>query len=147
MAERVFRESERLMAVPEFERRIAAPSPSDAARVRRVLSERLGAAIPKSHLTAQEVDVLAAVLLTDSEESYGYELARLCGAPTGSMYKVLARLEQSGLVHSRDEDPDIAEAEGRPARRLYSLSSAGEAELARWRAAQLTRSPSARFLT
>jgi DNA-binding PadR family transcriptional regulator len=97
-------------------------------------------------LSAQEADVLAAILETPSEVSYGYKLARLCSAPTGSIYKVLSRLEVDGLVCSEDEPRHRAESEGRPQRRLYSLTGSGEAALALWRARRLRRSASSRLL-
>jgi PadR family transcriptional regulator PadR len=100
----------------------------------------------RPRLTPQQAEVMAAVLESDAEEGYGYELARACNAPTGSMYKVLRRLEERGLVQSRLEDADAAEAGGRPQRRLYALTKSGESELARWRAGRLMRSPSARLL-
>lgn len=48
----------------------------------------------------------------------------------GTLYKALARLEDAGLLSSRWEDPAVAEAEGRPRRRLYRVTSAGQAALA-----------------
>src|ERR687893_175009 len=41
----------------------------------------------------------------------------------GTLYKALSRLEASGLLASRWEDP--AAAEGRPRRRLYELTARG----------------------
>ncbi len=48
----------------------------------------------------------------------------------GTLYKALGRLEQGGLLESRWEDPEVAEAEGRPRRRLYRVTSSGQAALA-----------------
>ena len=42
----------------------------------------------------------------------------------GTLYKALGRLEEFGLLTSRWED--AAAAEGRPRRRLYELTGAGE---------------------
>lgn len=133
---RVISESERLMS--------SLPLPSDGYRAPTAELDALRG-LEESCLTRQEVDVLAAVLEAETEESYGYELSRTCSAPTGSMYRVLGRLEHAGLVRSRPEAADVADAEGRPQRRLYSLTSKGESELARWRAVELRRSPSARL--
>jgi DNA-binding PadR family transcriptional regulator len=47
----------------------------------------------------------------------------------GTLYKALARLEGRGLLASRWEDPDIAVAAGRPRRRLYQVTGAGELAL------------------
>jgi DNA-binding PadR family transcriptional regulator len=45
----------------------------------------------------------------------------------GTLYKALARLEDSGLLVSRWEDAEVAVAEGRPRRRLYRITTAGQA--------------------
>ena len=44
----------------------------------------------------------------------------------GTLYRALDRLEQAGLLASRWEDPFVAADEGRPRRRLYRLTAAGE---------------------
>jgi PadR family transcriptional regulator len=48
----------------------------------------------------------------------------------GTLYKALARLEKAGLLASCWEDPLVAAEEGRPRRRLYEVTSAGERALA-----------------
>jgi DNA-binding PadR family transcriptional regulator len=55
--------------------------------------------------------------------------ARLLTA-RGTLYKALDRLERRGLLASRWEDADIAMSEGRPRRRLYRVTAAGESALA-----------------
>jgi PadR family transcriptional regulator PadR len=61
----------------------------------------------------------------------------------GTLYKALGRLEDAGLLRSAWEDADVAVAEGRPRRRLYEVTGAGERALAAWRAQQARlRSPS-----
>lgn len=47
----------------------------------------------------------------------------------GTLYKALDRLRKSGLLESEWEDPAIAAQEGRPRRRFYSVTAAGEAAL------------------
>jgi DNA-binding PadR family transcriptional regulator len=47
----------------------------------------------------------------------------------GTLYKALGRMEAAGLLESRWEEPDVALAEGRPRRRLYRLTGAGERAL------------------
>ena len=61
------------------------------------------------------------------------ENARLLTAH-GTLYKALDRMEKSGLLTSEWEDPVAAANEGRPRRRFYSVTAAGEAALARARA-------------
>ena len=48
----------------------------------------------------------------------------------GTLYKALDRLERAGLLESRWEDPNIGAGEGRPRRRFYRLTAAGEGALA-----------------
>ena len=44
----------------------------------------------------------------------------------GTLYKALDRMERAGLLQSRWEDPEIAEEQGRPRRRLYRVTGNGE---------------------
>jgi DNA-binding PadR family transcriptional regulator len=48
----------------------------------------------------------------------------------GTLYKALERLERAGFLESRWEDPMIAAAAGRPRRRFYWITLAGEGALA-----------------
>ena len=47
----------------------------------------------------------------------------------GTLYRALGRLEDAGLLASHWEDPEVAVAEGRPRRRLYQVTGAGEVAL------------------
>ena len=49
----------------------------------------------------------------------------------GTLYKALERLERTGCLESRWEDPAIAARDARPRRRYYRLTLVGEAALAR----------------
>ena len=51
----------------------------------------------------------------------------------GTLYRALERMETAGLLASRWEDPLLAADEGRPRRRLYRITAAGERALARAR--------------
>ena len=58
--------------------------------------------------------------------SYGYDLARVTGLKSGTLYPMLARLAEHGLLEAAwEQAPPV----GRPPRHLYRLSAAG-AELA-----------------
>lgn len=95
-------------------------------------------------LLAIEVDILTAGLDLRSggqDEFHGFELARHLAdggharrlTAHGTLYKALARLESWGLLASRWEDERVATAEGRPRRRLYTVTGAGERRLSAWR--------------
>lgn len=60
---------------------------------------------------------------------YGFDIMDVTGLPSGTVYPVLRRLEQAGLVVSKWEDEDTARKEQRPARKCYKLTSAGRASL------------------
>jgi DNA-binding PadR family transcriptional regulator len=52
----------------------------------------------------------------------------------GTLYKALGRMETAGLLESHWEKADLALEEGRPRRRLYRITGAGERALAAHRA-------------
>lgn len=60
---------------------------------------------------------------------YGFELMKVTGLPSGTVYPILARLEATGLVRSRWENEERAHGEGRPRRRYYETTGAGEVTL------------------
>lgn len=138
MSERVLRVSETIMGstptVRVYEGNLSGPAADLRSGVRR------------SNLTWQNANVLAALLEFQSEESYGYEIARVCGSSPGSVYRALARLEDMGMVESRAEDAATARAYGRPVRNLFKVTENGEEVLARWRAEALLGSPASRLL-
>ena len=53
------------------------------------------------------------------------------GLPSGTVYPALRRMEAWGHVSSEWEDEEAAHAQGRPRRRLYTLSDTGLALAAR----------------
>lgn len=56
------------------------------------------------------------------------DASRLAGH--GTLYKALGRLEKAGLLESSWEDAETAAIEGRPRRRLYSITAPGAVALA-----------------
>lgn len=89
-------------------------------------------------LTEDEAKLLlAAVALTANSadgEFHGWQLAKIVqqmdGArhpiAFGTLYRALSRLERFRYLDSRLEDPAIAEAEDRPQRRIYWLTTLGK---------------------
>jgi DNA-binding MarR family transcriptional regulator len=70
--------------------------------------------------------VLQALLDQASDEGlYGLELTELTGLKSGTLYPVLARLEQAEWVISSWEQVDPHDV-GRPRRRYYRLSGVGQ---------------------
>jgi DNA-binding PadR family transcriptional regulator len=61
---------------------------------------------------------------------YGFDIMEATGLPSGTVYPILARLEEQELVRSRWEPAPTARREKRPPRRYYELSAAGRRALA-----------------
>lgn len=61
---------------------------------------------------------------------YGFEIMDVSGLPDGTVYPALRRLEDAGMLAGKWEDERRAEREGRPARRYYRLTAAGQRMLA-----------------
>lgn len=69
------------------------------------------------------------VLATRDVEMYGLDLVEAgVRSWTGALYVALFRLEEKGLIESRNEDTQSLPA-GYPARRLYRITEAGRAKL------------------
>jgi DNA-binding PadR family transcriptional regulator len=58
----------------------------------------------------------------------------------GTLYKALDRMRKLGFLESEWEDPLLAAQEGRPRRRFYSVTAAGQAALVQARETQVARS-------
>ena len=56
---------------------------------------------------------------------HGFDIIDATGLQSGTVYPILRRLEESGLVRSRWEKAPLARQEGRPPRRYYQLTAAG----------------------
>jgi PadR family transcriptional regulator PadR len=77
--------------------------------------------------TFQTLEVLQLMMTAPTADFYGLELAKAAGLPSGTIYPMLRRLEQSGWVTSTWEEIDPSEA-GRPRKRLYRLTGHGARE-------------------
>ncbi|WP_373489850.1 PadR family transcriptional regulator [Parasphingorhabdus sp.] len=66
---------------------------------------------------------LALLALLDAPESlHGYEIMQITGIGPGTLYPMLARLEDQAMLASRWQEASV---EGRPPRHIYSLTEAG----------------------
>jgi PadR family transcriptional regulator PadR len=74
-------------------------------------------------LTGAVERVLAVFLADPAEPRYGYDLMKAAKLPSGTLYPMLARLQDEGLVESRWEP--VSHAGGRPPRRYYQLTGEG----------------------
>ena len=75
-------------------------------------------------MTTAVARVLRQFLDEPSEPRYGFDLMRATGLASGTLYVILARLQQAGWLTSVQEEIDPAAA-GRPPRRLYRLTADG----------------------
>jgi len=74
----------------------------------------------------QTVRVLRALAADAASWQYGYQLGEWVGLGSGSLYPILMRLAEHGLLEARWESGPP----GRPPRHLYRLTSAGRVEAA-----------------
>jgi PadR family transcriptional regulator PadR len=88
----------------------------------------------RSEFSAQTLSVLAVLCEQPSQWRHGYELAKQTGLKSGTLYPILIRLADRGLMEARwqDEQPP-----GRPRRHLYRLTPEGLASAS----AAITASP------
>ena len=77
-------------------------------------------------MTTQTLAVLSVILSDPDGEWYGLELSNRAGVKSGTIYPILDRLLKAEWLERRWEEIDPA-VEGRPRRRLYSLTLLGAA--------------------
>jgi PadR family transcriptional regulator, regulatory protein PadR len=81
----------------------------------------------RREFSPQTLSVLAALYEQPSRWQHGYALASLTGLKSGTLYPILIRLADRGLVEARwQEEPQP----GRPRRHLYRLTADGLASAA-----------------
>lgn len=61
---------------------------------------------------------------------YGFDIIDITGAPGGTVYPALRRLEDAGYLTSKWEKHSIAQEQARPPRKYYELTRAGRDVLA-----------------
>ena len=72
----------------------------------------------------QTAAVLQALSAQPAEWRHGYELGQQVGLKAGSLYPILIRLADRGLLEARWEEHS-GELPGRPPRHLYRLTGSG----------------------
>jgi DNA-binding MarR family transcriptional regulator len=75
-----------------------------------------------SRFSAQTLSVLAALCDQPSRWQHGYALAKQTGLKSGTLYPILIRLADRGMVEGCWQDEP---GPGRPRRHLYRLTAAG----------------------
>ena len=81
-----------------------------------------------TYQTALVLEALAA------QRHHGWDIMDATDLPSGTVYPILRRLEEEGLVRARWERESEARREQRPARRYYELTTAGVTRLGKARA-------------
>lgn len=76
-------------------------------------------------LSGPTLKVLKLLLEKPREKRSGADITRSANIGSGTLYPLLARLEQAGWLRSEWEIVDPAEA-GRPRRRFYKLTGIGQ---------------------
>lgn len=77
-----------------------------------------------SHTAAMILQAIAAGY------GYGFSVMEMTGLPSGTVYPALRRLERDDLIRSHWEKQSIPDAEQRPPRKYYKLTTGGKATLA-----------------
>ena len=80
-----------------------------------------------SGFSAQTLSVLAALCEEPSQWQHGYALAMQTGLKSGTLYPILVRLADRGLLEACWQDEPVP---GRPRRHLYRLTADGAASAA-----------------
>lgn len=79
--------------------------------------------MPRSRALSHHARTVLAVLLdAGSQWSHGYELVRLAGVKSGTLYPLLIRLEAQGFLEAEWQPPTEG---GRPPRHAYRLTASG----------------------
>jgi DNA-binding PadR family transcriptional regulator len=78
----------------------------------------------RPYLSTQARTVIAALHGHPAHWRYGYDIARETGLASGTLYPILCRLADRGLLETQWEDDPPS---GRPRRHLYRLSATGSA--------------------
>lgn len=78
----------------------------------------------RSHTSRQAIKLLAVLSERSGKWSHGYDLCVGTGLASGTLYPLLARLNDHGFLEAKWEDSPI---DGSPRRHLYRLNAKGRA--------------------
>jgi PadR family transcriptional regulator PadR len=96
--------------------------------------------MPRPPNASRQTHILLAALLEQPQSwRHGYELAKETGLKSGTLYPLLMRLSDQGLLQSRWKESEQA---GKPPRHLYRPTAAGLAMARELRAENTVRLPS-----
>jgi PadR family transcriptional regulator, regulatory protein PadR len=76
----------------------------------------------KPNTSAQTRQLLSVMLRQPRTWQYGYEMSKQTGLKSGTLYPLLMRLSDQGLLDSQWQDP---ERPGTPPRHAYKLTASG----------------------
>ena len=87
---------------------------------------RIGAYMNRVRMTQVTALIIHAV---GAGHRYGFDVVDATGLASGTVYPALRRLEDARLLRGKWEDAPAAHRGGRPQRRLYELTAAGQLSL------------------
>ena len=76
-------------------------------------------------ISGSGLKVLKAFMYNTGRSLHGYEIMQDAGVSSGTLYPLLMRFEEHGLLTSSWEQPE-ADPSGRPRRRLYRITGEGQ---------------------
>jgi PadR family transcriptional regulator, regulatory protein PadR len=79
-------------------------------------------------VSSQTVAVLQALKENSRTWSYGYDLSKVTGLKSGTLYPILTRLHDEGWLENKWEQ---SSEQGRPPRHLYRLTAVGSSAAGR----------------
>ena len=102
---------------------------------------------PRLNLTYPTAMVLQSLA---SGYHHGFDIMDVTDLPSGTVYPILRRLDQEGLVKSKWEKAAVAQKENRPPRRYYEITGLGQKTLGealeRYKAVETAVPPATRKL-
>jgi len=88
----------------------------------KIYIDRVCVVVFRRNSSPQTRAVLVDLLASPGGWRHGYDMARRTGLASGTLYPILGRLSDGGLLETRWEDDP---PEGRPRRHLYRLTAEG----------------------